>query len=1152
MLEMACLNRASLKAEISLLAILFSASSYAVPSSDWEPVLSISLAPNASEIVYIEQRGLDLAVKVTQDSQELFQQEGPDDVIGGELVVLQNTSSVERSFQLAVSPVLNGLPLDYGIIRRPDPTALELRTAQAISLAHQAWSQGSSATRTLQLLSPELDLDGSHDLRVLALQSYTHALMGSGDYTGAIELISSELFRRSPICLEQAGLSSDATEITSFLEEENYLLVAEYLNRLDDSAVCKSDRGVALPAKLSLVLSWLLADAFEQARHFDAAELLIQNVVANIQTTENTAEFHPRELKWISAHSNITYGRILVRAGAISGDDTLKLKGAELVRASYQDYAEDPDMSTRGMLIEFLAGFYSFYSDRTNPTTEEFLRLAEDLFNKAGDKRHLGAIRNNQAYAELGRGNISRAQELYLEALNLLDSSKHVEGRAHVRARLGYLYYVLGDYPEAISRYTEAIGIYESQLSLSRKLVHNKLELADVYRAVGDFASAVEELESVAVLLDADSDSNGNSIEDLLRLRTQTALTFLDQGDLPNAKIAAAAAENLLQSRLGSAGSNTPESAIRLHFRLEHAILRASIALVERDFDYAISIADDSLAAVSTVSSISSDSGVAATNPNVEPLQQLELIYLRMRAFSELGRVEELLSTGSAALEYTERVRSDIDYENQAPRWQARTSHIRDLMVSTLLSEYETRNDESALARAVGLIQSIKGRSLREARYTATAIRSNEDLQSAVQQVTEDNQALMNAELLAVPAEELDRLRSKLDRAEEQLARINQDAASVTIDLPNLSIGDIARELEPESIALSYTLGESKSYLIAISPGPDVAVVPLPAKEELNLLVQQALEELKDSADVRGTFSSTSTLADILLPESVITGNVDLIIEADGDLNRLSFAALSQISSPDAGRRVVSTPSLSEFFSGHRQAIAEVDRSAIAVFANPSVDLDDSGMTLSSSGTQGSIAELPFTLREANTVAGYFDHSSSLRYLNESATISNLMSQAVRNSRILHIASHGFASQTDSEFLGLALASDDATGESGLLTAYQIANSEFNNELVVIGACDTAVGLSLRGEGIMSLSRSFLANGANATISTLWPVLDRANHEFMEHFYHALVEQQLSPRAALLYAQKRLQARSSRYNHPKHWGAYVLEQAYQDVMPLSR
>ena len=87
----------------------------------------------------------------------------------------------------------------------------------------------------------------------------------------------------------------------------------------------------------------------------------------------------------------------------------------------------------------------------------------------------------------------------------------------------------------------------------------------------------------------------------------------------------------------------------------------------------------------------------------------------------------------------------------------------------------------------------------------------------------------------------------------------------------------------------------------------------------------------------------------------------------------------------------------------------------------------------------------------------------------------------------------------------------------------------------------------------MSVARAFLASGAKATLSTLWPVPDQANAEFMKEFYFALTQLNEDPSVALVYAQQRMK-RSRQFGHPYYWGAFVLhvvDGRYRPVDPLS-
>jgi len=93
--------------------------------------------------------------------------------------------------------------------------------------------------------------------------------------------------------------------------------------------------------------------------------------------------------------------------------------------------------------------------------------------------------------------------------------------------------------------------------------------------------------------------------------------------------------------------------------------------------------------------------------------------------------------------------------------------------------------------------------------------------------------------------------------------------------------------------------------------------------------------------------------------------------------------------------------------------------------------------------------------------------------------------------------------------------------------------------LVVLSACQTAMGGDIPGEGLKSLARGFLQAGARSVVSTLWKVDDSATAEFMDHFYQALLVGRLPPGAALRTAQMALQ-RTKAHQSPYYWAGFTL------------
>ena len=130
---------------------------------------------------------------------------------------------------------------------------------------------------------------------------------------------------------------------------------------------------------------------------------------------------------------------------------------------------------------------------------------------------------------------------------------------------------------------------------------------------------------------------------------------------------------------------------------------------------------------------------------------------------------------------------------------------------------------------------------------------------------------------------------------------------------------------------------------------------------------------------------------------------------------------------------------------------------------------------------------------------------------------------------------------------GLALAgantwaqdgSPPAEAEDGILTAEDVTGLDLlDTELVVLSACETALGEVHVGEGLFGLRRAFTVAGASTLVMSLWKVPDRQNQELMTQFYEGLV--QGKPRIdALREAQLRMR---ERYPEPFYWGAFICQ-----------
>ena len=132
-------------------------------------------------------------------------------------------------------------------------------------------------------------------------------------------------------------------------------------------------------------------------------------------------------------------------------------------------------------------------------------------------------------------------------------------------------------------------------------------------------------------------------------------------------------------------------------------------------------------------------------------------------------------------------------------------------------------------------------------------------------------------------------------------------------------------------------------------------------------------------------------------------------------------------------------------------------------------------------------------------------------------------------SRIIHIASHGYFRQDNPMFSSIRL------GQSHL-SLYDLYHLQLPAELIVLSGCATGMNVVTPGDELIGLVRGLLQAGAQNLLLSLWDVHDASTKDFMIEFY-ARLQKGDSYGAALQSALLELRRR---YPHPYHWAPFTL------------
>jgi len=95
-------------------------------------------------------------------------------------------------------------------------------------------------------------------------------------------------------------------------------------------------------------------------------------------------------------------------------------------------------------------------------------------------------------------------------------------------------------------------------------------------------------------------------------------------------------------------------------------------------------------------------------------------------------------------------------------------------------------------------------------------------------------------------------------------------------------------------------------------------------------------------------------------------------------------------------------------------------------------------------------------------------------------------------------------------------------------------------DLVVLSACQTALGQEIKGEGLIGLTRGFFYAGAPRVLASLWQIDDRTAAAFLRPFYEAILIGHERPAAALRSAQIAMW-RTKGWEAPYYWAAFTMQ-----------
>lgn len=191
-------------------------------------------------------------------------------------------------------------------------------------------------------------------------------------------------------------------------------------------------------------------------------------------------------------------------------------------------------------------------------------------------------------------------------------------------------------------------------------------------------------------------------------------------------------------------------------------------------------------------------------------------------------------------------------------------------------------------------------------------------------------------------------------------------------------------------------------------------------------------------------------------------------------------------------------------------------------------------------GDATNLVDLPNSTDEVRAAAAALKSPHNTLLLAQAATKTSFKRADFARYGVIHLAVHGFADRVHPDRAALLFLSDPTQGDDGLLQTTEIVQLKLNADLVVLSACETAVGPLQGQEGIAALSRAFLLAGATNVVSTLWSIDDTVSLSLMQLFYKHLAARKLAA-DALTAAKRDILRQFGRDVRPYFWAAFTFE-----------
>ena len=893
------------------------------------------------------------------------------------------------------------------------------------------------------------------------------------------------------------------------------------------------------------------------------------NGLAQKQLTESLDLFKRHEANRTIDATN-AYGEAITNLAEVSYSKGDVLNSSEQLESALKTFQNNPKGEARVRLLKSYIAGSTGDTDKAIAEISEALKLYRQTNDKNGEGLALTAMGLWHTWNREGRLSI----EMHGKAREIFSVIGDQHSEAIALTATAQAYEILGEYSNALSYYTRGL---------------------DLFKKTGDADAVASAPCSIAGThyLSGNLDQALKSYEDCLNLSRAAKKLRIEAYALNGIATVYGAQRNYEQAL-------KQHGTIQKFFKSIGDRRGQTMALnTQGDFFFQNGEKQKALDVYRQAFSLGQEMGDKAI--------LIAALYNLASANKALGNHEAALAQIKQSFDVIEEVRANVGSPDFQASYFSGVKRHYDLCIAILMQLDRLRPGEGFAAEAfliseqgrarllLDLLSESRERNIREGAAKELLERERELkglLRLHAQHQMAPSLSGKNSTESAEVAAEIAELRSKYQVVQAQLREQNPRLFAFE-QFTAVNLERIQNELrDNNTILLEYALGDEHSYLWAIT-STSVQTYELPSRKDIEgaalefyglITARQGSSEqsAKDyEAKVKEAdklyLEKASNLSRMLLgPVTDQLGGRRLVVVTEGALQYIPFGALPLSLDPSGPEKtfvvdtneVVVLPSASTLIAirGVQNPKSSPGK-LVAIIADPvftstddrvqsgalpstvakaAVDLDPNQAGPQTIETL-KLTRLAYASEEADAISAVAPWGTAIVAKGFDASRETVMSSEVSGSQIIHFATHGFIHDKHPELSGIALAMIDANGveTNGVMSLPDIYSLDLSAELIVLSACQTALGKDLKGEGLVGLTHSFLSAGANSVVASLWKVDDRATAVLMDHFYDSMLQQGMSPAAALRAAQLKMK-QDQRWSAPYYWAGFVLQGEYSN------